>query len=204
MRLGPKLRGSAIFLKTFGALIAAVENWQMRSCLQYNHLDPWRFFNIESHMQGLKECSCHHMDSSSALLEWPKGLVKWHRYLPYNLSTLIPTDHIVVSVTSIAPQSHLNPNKRASLVAQWWGIRLTVQETRVQSLTPEDPTCRGATRPVHHKYWACALEPGSHNYWSPCSLEPVLRNKRSPCSPKLEKSPSSNEDPAQPKINTYI
>ena len=37
---------------------------------------------------------------------------------------------------------------------------------RVQALVREDPTCRGATKPVHHNYWACALEPTSHNYWA--------------------------------------
>ena len=31
----------------------------------------------------------------------------------------------------------------------------------------EDPTCYGATKPTHHNYWACALEPRSHDYWSP-------------------------------------
>ena len=69
-----------------------------------------------------------------------------------------------------------------------------MQGTRVRALVQEDPTCRGATKPVCHKYWACALEPTSHNYWSPSAtttearvpqllkpvrLEPVLRNKRS-------------------------
>ena len=38
--------------------------------------------------------------------------------------------------------------------------------TRVQPLVREDPTCRGATKPVRHNYWGSALEP-------------VLRNKRS-------------------------
>ena len=32
---------------------------------------------------------------------------------------------------------------------------------------------------VTHNSWACALEPGSHNYWSPGALEPVLCSKRS-------------------------
>ena len=41
-----------------------------------------------------------------------------------------------------------------------------MQGTRVQALVQEDPTCRGATKPVHHNYWACALEPVSHNYWA--------------------------------------
>ena len=38
--------------------------------------------------------------------------------------------------------------------------------TWVQALVQEDPTCRGATGPLHYNYWACALEPGSHNYWA--------------------------------------
>ena len=73
-----------------------------------------------------------------------------------------------------------------SLVAQWLRICLPRQGTRVRSLVREDPTCRGATKPVHHNYWACALEPASHNYWAcmphllkPARLEPVLHNKRS-------------------------
>ena len=44
----------------------------------------------------------------------------------------------------------------ASLVAQWLRIRLPMQGTRVRALVWEDPTCRGATKPVSHNYWACA------------------------------------------------
>ena len=40
----------------------------------------------------------------------------------------------------------------ASLVAQWLRICLPMQETRVRALVWEDPTCRGATRPVSHNY----------------------------------------------------
>ena len=40
----------------------------------------------------------------------------------------------------------------ASLVAQWLRIRLPTQGTWVQALVREDPTCRGATKPVHHNY----------------------------------------------------
>ena len=61
-----------------------------------------------------------------------------------------------------------------------------MQGTRVRALVWEDPTCHGATKPVRHNNWACALEPASHNYWAhvpqllkPMCLEPVLRNKRS-------------------------
>ena len=40
----------------------------------------------------------------------------------------------------------------ASLVAQWLRICLPMQGTQVRALVWEDPTCRGATRPVSHKY----------------------------------------------------
>ena len=39
-----------------------------------------------------------------------------------------------------------------SLVAQWIRIRQPMQRTRVQALVWEDPTCRGATKPVCHNY----------------------------------------------------
>ena len=72
------------------------------------------------------------------------------------------------------------------MVAQWLRIRLPMQGTWVRALVREDPTCRGAAKPVSHNYRACALEPVSHNYLAhvpqllkPLRLEPVLRNKRS-------------------------
>ena len=39
-----------------------------------------------------------------------------------------------------------------SLVAQWLRIRLPMQGTWVRALVREDPTCRGATKPVCHNY----------------------------------------------------
>ena len=42
--------------------------------------------------------------------------------------------------------------KRASLVAQWLRIRLPMQGTQVRALVREDPTCHGATKPVHHNF----------------------------------------------------
>ena len=42
--------------------------------------------------------------------------------------------------------------EKASLVAQWLRICLPMQGTRVRALVWEDPTCRGATRPVSHNY----------------------------------------------------
>ena len=70
-----------------------------------------------------------------------------------------------------------------------------MQGTRVWALVREDLTCRGATKPVCHNYWACALELVSHNYWARIPqllkltcLEPMLCNKRS----------HRNEKPARP------
>ena len=40
----------------------------------------------------------------------------------------------------------------ASLVAQWLGIRLPMRGTLARALAREDPTCRGATKPVRHNY----------------------------------------------------
>ena len=56
---------------------------------------------------------------------------------------------------------------RASLVAQWLRIHLPMQGTQVRALVQEDPTCRGASKPMLHNYSASALEPASHNYGSP-------------------------------------
>ena len=91
---------------------------------------------------------------------------------------------------------------RTSLVVQWLRIRLPTQGTRVRAPAREDPTCRGATKPLHN-YWACALGPASHNYWDcvpqllkPACLEPVPRNKRSH---RNEKPAYRNKDPMQPK-----
>ena len=53
----------------------------------------------------------------------------------------------------------------ASLVLQWLGVRLPTQGTRVQAPVQGDPTCDGATKPVCHNYWACALEPMCPNCW---------------------------------------
>ena len=39
---------------------------------------------------------------------------------------------------------------RASLVAQWLGVRLPMQGTRVRALVREDPACCGAAKPLNH------------------------------------------------------
>ena len=55
---------------------------------------------------------------------------------------------------------------RTSLVVQWLRICLPIPGTWVKFLVREDHTCRGATKPVCHNYWACALEPKNHKSWA--------------------------------------
>ena len=70
----------------------------------------------------------------------------------------------------------------ASPVAQWIGIRLPVQETRVRSFVWEDPTCPGATNPGPHKL----LKPEHRKAPAPQGQKP-LQWKAHP--PQLESSP---------------
>ena len=70
----------------------------------------------------------------------------------------------------------------AFLVAQWLRIHLPVQETQVQSLLQEDPTCLRATKPMYHNCGAGALEPMDLSKRSRCNEKPVLSATReSPC-----------------------
>ena len=68
---------------------------------------------------------------------------------------------------------------------------------------PGRPTCRGATKPVCHNYWACALEPASHNYWSPrvTTTEACAPRARAPQQekpPQWEaRAPQRRVDPAR-------
>ena len=82
-------------------------------------------------------------------------------------------------INQLLADSYQNPISGSSLVVQWLRIRLPVQGTRVRALVREDPTCRGATKPVCHNYLVCAPQ-----LLKPARLEPVLRNKRSHCSEK--------------------
>ena len=74
-----------------------------------------------------------------------------------------------------------------------------MQETWVRSPIREDPTSRGATKPVRHNYWACALELPLLKLvlWSLFSAtrSPRTATKSSPHS-ALEKKPSQQGRPS--------
>ena len=61
------------------------------------------------------------------------------------------TTHALFVLKSLNMKIKKNTH-RASLVAQQYRTLLPMQGTRIQSLTPEGPTCLGATEPVHHSY----------------------------------------------------
>ena len=62
-------------------------------------------------------------------------------------------------------------HKGTSLVAQWLRVHLPMQGTWIWSLVQEDSTCHGPTKSMGHNYWACTLEPLSHDCWSLYALE---------------------------------
>ena len=67
-----------------------------------------------------------------------------------------------------------------------------MQETQVQTQVREDPTCLGASEPMHN-YWACLcpraqepklLNPGAWTTEARAPKSPMLHNKRSHCNEK--------------------
>ena len=80
-----------------------------------------------------------------------------------DLNRLITKSKIESVIKKKLP-TNKSPRPGTFLVAQWLRIHLPIHVTWVQALVQEDPTCRGATKPVRQNYWACALEPACHNY----------------------------------------
>ena len=109
---------------------------------------------------------------------------------------------IIPSVLSDQSGIKLKINSRGtSLLVQWLKIHLSMQGTQVQSLVQEDPTCYGATKPVHHNYYraskqqppnlcataTAALEPeASARNKKPPQWRPAHCNQEYPCSMQLE------------------
>ena len=129
-------------------------------------LDPLTSYGLGTFAPSLQQfpAAKHLMDG-----DFTEGFTKRiiQHLTPQN-SLTIPCKHLC-SLTSAPPWyqlllfSHHTPSlwaslqpqdwdSWASLVAQWLGVCLPMQGTRVQALVWEDPTCRGATRPVSHNY----------------------------------------------------
>ena len=95
---------------------------------------------------SLSHLTMHH-NPLSCSRQKHKDQSSW--FLPF-LHTLPPSLHRTQG------RSHmdiaLEKSYGASLVAQWLRTLLPMQGTRVRALVWEDPTCRGATKPVRHNY----------------------------------------------------
>ena len=82
-------------------------------------------------------------------------------YLSFSVNGFLALQAIIWGLVNekklIWTKAHSKSLLGTSLVAQWLKIRLPMQGTWVWALVRKDPTCRGATRPLHHNYWACAL-----------------------------------------------
>ena len=59
-----------------------------------------------------------------------------------------------------------------------------MQGTWVQALVWEDPTCRGATKPVRLQLLSLCSRAREPQLLKPAHLEPVLHNKRNHCNEK--------------------
>ena len=81
-------------------------------------------------------------------------LVRTQAMAPYHVAILLRPTLIYSYVKCLTDlyNSFKKDQGRASLVAQWLGVCLPMQGTRVRALVWEDPTCRGAAKPVSHSY----------------------------------------------------
>ena len=91
---------------------------------------------------------------------------------------------------------------KASLVAQCKKSACRCRRHGFDPWSGKIPTFHGATKPIHHNCWACALETVLWNKRSHCNEKPTQLGSN-PCSPQPEISPHSSEDQAQPKVNKW-
>ena len=103
----------------------------------------------------------------------------------------------------------LKENDRTSLVAQWLRTCLPMQGTGVRALVQEDPTCCGATKPVRHNYWACALEPvlrskrSHHNKGQP-PLAPTRESPRGAMKTQHSQSKTKKKNDSRGGVTTFL
>ena len=129
-------------------MILASPNWELRR-------DYW-FSNMKV-LGDLEKRSSDRKVRANTWLQWVQGdwkeknqRIKKREFL----RSLLKKE--VEKWGGICRKSRIKRIYGASLVAQWLRICLPMQGTRVWALVWEDPTCRGATGPVSHNYWACA------------------------------------------------
>ena len=98
-------------------------------------------------------------------------MVQWLRLHAPNSGGPGSNPHQETRSHMLQPRIHMMQlkilNAQASMVAQWWGICLLMQETWVRSLIWKDTTCRGAAESMCQNFWwTYALETRTHDYWA--------------------------------------
>ena len=84
-------------------------------------------------------------------MTFSKEVVQWlelHAFTAEGVGLILGQETKILQAVCPPPPA----KKRASLVVQWLRILLPMQGTQVRALVREDPTCRGATKPVSHNY----------------------------------------------------
>ena len=139
--------------RTYGVVKRLIQAW-LCQCAYYFLLNPT---NSPFSKWQIRTTASHARLSSSSVIQWEGylgGNWQWQLHTPGWLFQEI-------NLYEVTPKQAPGTNDKiteagASLVAQWLGICLPMQGTRVRALVWEDPTCRGATKPVRHNYWTCA------------------------------------------------
>ena len=125
----------------------------------------------------------------------PKTALKYKVYFLLKITTLDKQNVIALGLLKWFQilTEDLKKSTRTSLVVQWLRIHLPMQGTQVSSLVWEDPTCHGATKPMHRNYWGRELQ-----LLKRACLERVLCSKRSHCTqPRVASLTSTRESPQQ-------
>ena len=133
---------------------SAINLWEPERKLFFKHLEiyltkrvipPERVIVISLIIQSMNK-NHYHDKLVARVIDLYEGKLIMHHEIVFieSFSGILCTYSLIIRIWT-------------SLVARWLRIHLPMQGTQVWALVREDPTCRGATKPVHHNYWACAL-----------------------------------------------
>ena len=132
-------------------------------------MSGWQLGEHEAHEYGLPgqepgmnlDCISDLDAGSQAILSFSLLLSEmWATETSLLVSVRIKQEHIpvvfIILIISVGRRGvrpgRCKPLRKTSLVTQWLRIHLPTQGTQVRSLVREDPTRRGAAKPVHHSY----------------------------------------------------
>ncbi|XP_073653501.1 hepatocyte nuclear factor 1-beta isoform X3 [Tursiops truncatus] len=136
--------------------LAALQPVQFSQQLHSSHQQPLMQQSPGSHMAQ--------QPFMAAVTQLQNSHMYAHKQEPpqYSHTSRFPSAMVVTDTSSISTLTNMSSSKQlnlwkevdsgTSLMAQWLRIRLPMQGTQVWTLVPEDPTCCGATKPVHHNY----------------------------------------------------